>query len=83
MPTLKTPQRFEIDPKDGHVHLRYGDVTYLADKLGKSASHVGRTISDPVHRASSPELRAALQKLIGVPLQRVRLPQRKARKKKR
>lgn len=77
----KSPKRFEPD-KNGNVQLRYGDVSYLAERTGKSSSHVGRVIADPRGRAASDTLIIELLNILGVSaLAKVRLPQRARRTK--
>ena len=74
-----SPKRFEPNAR-GIVHLRYGDVAYLAERTGKSSSHVGRVIAAPTKRDAAPELVRLLVELLGVPLAKVRMAQRKKAK---
>ncbi len=60
--------RFTIGPH-GVVKLRAGDTTFLAEATGRSPDHIGRCLRG--ERIPAPELQAQLERLIGVPLNKV------------
>lgn len=58
--------------------LKRGQLTDLSRDLGRSPGHLSRVIAG--HREASPELAAALESRLGVPLASVVLPGRGWRK---
>ena len=57
----------------GRVQLRYGDLAFLEEQLGRSRSHIARVIE---RVRESADLRQQIERLVGAPIDCIDLPRK-------
>lgn len=62
--------RVAVLQRDEPLQLAKGDMQAIADRVGRSASHVCRVLSG--ERPASPQLAAAIESVVGLPIARIR-----------